>query len=152
MSPAASSPSSHGTDGVSRQKPGARVGAALLLALSVALSIALGAGCAIFEPENRRTLNALDRTVKIESTAGKVAAAPLAVPIGCAAWTADLLLVHPISAIPRAYGDTVDAVWEEWSAQSELRDAMLFLPKVTVTPLYFTGDWAFRCLFPIPYD
>ena len=106
------------------------------------------AGCAIVEKENRRTLNALDKAVQIESTGGRIAAAPVFIPVGVAAALADMVIVHPIASVPKAADDTSEDIWED-PTSSPFWEMMLFVPKVIVTPLYFTGAWVLRVLFPI---
>lgn len=99
--------------------------------------------------DNRRSLNLLDENLVPESTAGKVALAPVALPVGTAAFVADLMLVHPACTIDDAWLDTVDLLWTS-REESTLR-RVLFMPlAAAATPLVFVGDWAGRWLFPIP--
>ena len=115
----------------------------LILPLLLLLS-----GCAIARKENRRTLNALDKTVKIESTAGKIAAAPVFVPVGFVAGAGDAVVVHPAVSVPEAGRETYQILWEDPQG-SDFHQAMLFFPKVGATPVVFITDWAIRVLFPI---
>ena len=108
-------------------------------------------GCAIVDKRNRRTLNLLDSHVRIESTGGRVAAAPVFIPVGLAAALTDMLIVHPIVSVPPAIKDTRECIWENPEG-SEFRQMMLFIPKVAFTPVFFAGDLVFRVLLPIPPD
>lgn len=101
------------------------------------------------DPDNRRVLGLLDRELTPSSTAGKVALAPLALPVGLAAFAADLAIVHPACVVDDAWLDTVDLLWTS-KEESAFRRA-LFVPLATLaTPFVFTGDWLGRCLFRWP--
>lgn len=116
--------------------------------LVASLSIIVFSGCAIIEKDNRRTLNFMDEKIQIESTWGKVGAAPVFIPVGTVAAATDMVIVHPLVSIPKAATDTSEVIWENPKG-SDFRQMMLLLPKVISTPLYFTGDMTLRCLFPI---
>jgi hypothetical protein len=118
-----------------------RASFALVLALSLP-------ACAIFEGENRRTLNALDEHLAPQSTAARWALSPLALLLGFGALAGDLLLVHPVCSVDDAWGDTVEWLWTPRGETRFRRTVML--PLVTVaTPLVFAGDLAGRSVFPI---
>ncbi len=106
-------------------------------------------GCAVFLPENRRTLNALDEHIAPTSTAGRWAAAPVTFPAGVVAFVLDVVVVHPATVIDDAWGDTVELLWEP-RAETRFRRAVL-LPLVTLaTPLVFVGDFLGRAALAIP--
>lgn len=111
---------------------------------------AMAGGCAIADQNNRLLLNALDRAVQdtaiTNSTAGRIAAAPLAIPVGTVAGVLDMAVVTPARAVSPAWKDTSEYLWEDPQG-SDMRQLMLFVPKVVATPLLFTGDWAFRSVF-----
>jgi hypothetical protein len=114
---------------------------------SVVLALSLG-GCAVFESENRRTLNALDEHVTPQGAGARWALSPLALPLGFGALAADLLLVHPVCSVDDAWGDTVEWLWTP-RGETRFRRAVM-LPLVTVaTPVVFGGDLAGRSVFPI---
>ena len=106
------------------------------------------AGCAIIDKKNRRTLNLLDEKVRIESTAGRIAAAQVFVPVGTLTAMTDAAIVHPYCAIPEAADDTWELILEDPEG-SDFRQVILFLPKVVITPVIFTVDWIGRILFPL---
>jgi hypothetical protein len=118
------------------------------LRLAAAALLAAAAGCSMFRSDNRRTLNLLDRELTPESTGAKVALSPVALPVGIAAFAADLAVVHPIATIDDAWDDTEDLLWRPRD-ESALRRA-LFVPFAAVaTPFVFAGDWLGRWLLPI---
>lgn len=107
-------------------------------------------GCAVMQKENRLTLNALDRaaqdSVITDSTTAKVVAAPLAFTAGVTAGIIDLAVVTPARASVPAAADTSTYIWQDPQG-SDLRQMMLFVPKVAATPVVFLTDWAFRSVF-----
>lgn len=106
------------------------------------------AACSMMLTEHRRTLNLLDEELAPPSTAGKVALAPVALPVGLVAFAADLAVVHPVASVDDAWADTVDLLWRPRD-ETPLRKA-LFAPVAAVaTPFVLVGDWAGRWLFPI---
>ncbi|NVO00063.1 MAG: hypothetical protein HXX17_12110 [Geobacteraceae bacterium] len=112
-------------------------------------------GCAVTQTENRLTMNYLDRAMEgstiTNSTTGKALAAPIALPVGLTAGVIDMALVTPARAASPAAKDTYSYLWESPQG-SDLRQAMLILPKVTATPIVFLTDWAFRSVFTINFD
>ncbi|MGQ0553995.1 MAG: hypothetical protein ACT4PU_12350 [Planctomycetota bacterium] len=123
------------------------MGRALLLVVLVAIVLWL-MGCAVFEEDYRRTLNALDESCIPASATMRWVAVPVTLPTGIVALVADMVLVHPACSVDDAWLDTVDALWTS-RGQTRFRRAVL-LPLVTIaTPFVFVGDWLGRCLFPI---
>ncbi len=104
------------------------------------------AGCACFEKDNRRVLNALDGAVRFESTAGKIAAAPVFVPVGFLAGAIDIVVVHPACSVPPALEDTGKFAFDTKDMEPEIV-VLLFLPRLVLSPLYFVGSWSVRSLF-----
>ncbi len=107
-------------------------------------------GCAVFEDDNRHVLNWLDRKVKLETTGSRVALAPIAVPVGTTALLADMVVVHPATAIPAAAEDVYDIYWRP-RKMDILRKSLLVPLSVVVTSPTFTGDWLVRSLFPVDW-
>ena len=117
------------------------------LALGMLAWVSLGS-CAVFDEDNRYTLDALDAHLTPSSTAGRWATAPLAIPVGLAGATADVVIVHPARVIDDAWGDTVELLWTP-GTESRFRRAVM-LPLVTIaTPFVFTGDWLWRAAFAV---
>jgi hypothetical protein len=59
--------------------------------------------CACFNENNRRTLNLTDEWIHPQKTGSQIALAPPAMTLGAVALTSDIVLVHPIHMVPRAY-------------------------------------------------
>ena len=114
----------------------------------LALGFALLGSCAVFEEENRTTLNAMDAHLTPDSNAARWAVAPLAVPVGLVGAAADIAVVHPVQVIDDAWGDTVELLWTP-RGESRFRRAVM-LPLVTVaTPIVFVSDWLWRAAFAV---
>lgn len=116
----------------------------------MALSTMMVNGCAIMKDDNRILLNSLDRSVEhtfiSDTTAGRIAALPVFVPVATAAVAADAAILTPARAFVPAVQDTYSCLWENPKG-SDLRRLMLIPPKIASTPIMFAGDWAFRILF-----
>jgi hypothetical protein len=119
------------------------------LSLLLLLCAATLGGCAVFEQENRRTLNAMDRNFTPDSTAARWALAPVGFPAGVVAGVLDMVVVHPSTVFDDAWGDTVQLLWTPRD-ESRFRRAIM-LPLVTIaTPFVYVGDWLGRAIFAIP--
>ena len=116
--------------------------------IAVPLLLLLVAACSMFRTDNRRTLNLLDRELAPEDTAAKVALAPITLPVGVAAFAADLAVVHPIATIDDAWEDTEELLWRSHD-ESALRRALVMPLAAIATPFVFAGDWFGRWLLPI---
>jgi hypothetical protein len=115
------------------------------LAASLLLVSALG-GCAIFKEENRRTLNLLDKHVQFKSTAAKVAAGPVFVPVGAVVLATDAAVVNPVAVLPKTADDVYQLYWKPRDMDF-FRKALFFPFCVVLTPPTFAGDWILRILF-----
>ena len=111
------------------------------------LLASLGA-CTMFEDDYRRTLNLLDADFTPDSTAGKVALAPIALPVGLLAFVADAVIVHPITCIDDAWLDTVELLWDS-EDETTLRWALMTPISALATPLVFAGDLLVRWTLPL---
>lgn len=119
----------------------ARSAGAALVALALS-------GCAVFERENRRTLNALDAHATPASAGARWVIAPLALPASLVVAVGDMLIVHPVCSIDDAWADTVDALWTS-HGETKFRRAVMLPLAALATPVVFTGDLLARSLFPI---
>lgn len=121
-----------------------------VLAILLTLFVTISSGCAVMSRENRPVLEGLDAVVKksglADSTTSRIAFAPLAVTAGLTAVTIDMVVITPTLATVPAMDDTSTWLWKDPQG-SEMRQAMLFMPKVAATPIVFVTDWAFRSLF-----
>jgi hypothetical protein len=120
---------------------------ALFHAVLMASAILL-CGCAISNPDNRRTMNKLDEWVQPESTTAKVALAPVGIPVGTAAGLTDMLIVHPVCVIPDAADDVYELYWKPREMDA-FRKTLLIPFCVILTPPTFVGDWLFRSIFDV---
>jgi len=105
------------------------------------LLVSIVAGCAIMEPANRRTLNALDEGWAPSSTAGRCAAAPVAFPAAAVGLLVDALFVNPALAVDDAWDDTVEWLWTPDPDESRFRRAVILPLAALATPFVWLGDW-----------
>ena len=119
----------------------------LVPALASILALGMLCGCAVFDKDNRRTLNLLDENIQIKSTAGQIALAPVMIPVGTLALTTDAVVVNPAAQIPKAGDDVYDLYWKPRDADFFIK-SVVFLPIVVLTPPTFVGDILLRCMFP----
>jgi len=117
------------------------------LLIIAGLVISVG-GCAILNEDNRRALNQLDNISKPESTAARIALAPLAIPIGTVAGAVDMVLIHPVCVIPDAADDVYELYWKPRDMDF-LRKSLMVPISVVLTPPTFVGDWLMRSIFDI---
>ena len=104
------------------------------------------AGCAIFEKDNRRTLNLLDEHVQFKSTTARISAAPLFVPVGTVVLATDAAVVNPVAVLPKTADDVYQLYWKP-REMDFFRKALFFPFCVVLTPPTFAGDWMLRTLF-----
>jgi hypothetical protein len=118
--------------------------------VTAVILLATVCGCTVFDRKNRVLLNSLDAaaagTFLTETRTARVIAAPLALPVGFGAGAVDMLLYTPARQFVPAYHDTIKSVWENPEG-SDFRQAVLFLPKVVMTPVVYAGTWTIRALF-----
>ena len=126
----------------------ARANVPLLALMAIVHAAALLPGCAVFNEENRRTLNVLDEWIQPEGTAAQIALSPVMVPTGTAVLVADMALVHPVCVIPEAADDVYELYWKP-REMDFFRKALLFPVIVIATPPTFVGDWLLRIFFDI---
>ena len=117
--------------------------------LALVLLLGLAAGCAVAAEENRRTLNAMDRSLTPGSEAERWALAPVALPAGLVGLVADALVVHPTTTLDAAWGDTVEMLWTPAEDESRLRRAVFTPFSALLTPFVFVGDAVWRSMFVI---
>lgn len=117
----------------------------LLLSCMFALS-----GCAVMKKDNRVLLNGLDESLTdsfvTSSKTSKIVYAPLVAPVAIGAGVIDAVIITPARAIGPAINDTDQYLWDNPEG-SDIRKAMLFLPKTVATPIVFFGSWTVRSLF-----
>lgn len=121
----------------------------LVLAVGVLCTcVVFLAQCAVFNPNNRRLTGALDKKIQPETTTAKIALAPIVIPLGFAALSADFAIVHPISTLPKCWEDTARIIWRNPSG-GLAQQTFLFVPKVILSPILFVADFLLRSLFDV---
>lgn len=114
------------------------------------LCLLLVNGCAIMNKENRVLLNAMDESLSgsfiTKNSASKIASAPLVGPVAICAGILDTVVTAPVRAVGPAVRDTDNLLWDNPEG-SDIRQAMLFIPKTVATPVVFLGSWGARSLF-----
>ena len=128
----------------------ARTGRAPCRSCIALLACLFLAACSMAERDNRRTLNVLDGALAPSSDGARWALAPVALPVGLVALVADAVVVHPISVVDDAWGDTVEWLWTPDPDESHFRRAMVVPLAALATPLVWTGAWLGRSVFAVP--
>ena len=103
-------------------------------------------GCAVFDEDNRRLVNLMDDRIQPESTAARIALAPVVVPAATVALAGDAVLTHPAHQVAPAWDDVYQLYWKPREIDP-LRKAILFPLCVVLTPPSFAGDWLMRSIF-----
>ena len=107
-------------------------------------------GCAVMKKDNRVLLNAMDKSLAgsfvTESTTSEIIYSPIIAPAAICAGVIDAAVITPARAIGPAIDDTGEYLWENQSG-SDIRKALLFLPKTIATPIVFIGSWTVRSIF-----
>lgn len=116
--------------------------------LIVMITVFFLASCACFNENNRRALNAADGWIHPQQTAAQVALAPPTITLGTVALASDIVLIHPVSMVPRAANDVYELYWKP-REMDLFRKSLLFIPIVVLTPPTFAGDWIIRSLFDV---
>lgn len=106
------------------------------------------AACAPMRPENRYALTELNEHLVPESTAGRWALSPVAMPVGLVTYFVDGLLIHPFFVWDDAWTETRNVVWDT-SGESRFRRALTFPVRIAGTPLVWTLDLLRRWLLPV---
>jgi hypothetical protein len=110
------------------------------------LTLVLLTGCAVFDEDNRRSLNSLDEVIAPQSPANQIALAPFAVPVASGALLVDAFAVNPVYAVKPAALDTYELYWKPREVEPLTR-AMLFVPIVVLTPPTFVASWFVHSFF-----
>ena len=89
--------------------------------------------------ENTPLFNQVEEHLVPEETVWQVAAFPLTFPLGIAALVVDGLIIHPVSVIGDAAGDTGDCCWDNFDWDEQYVTECACLPwRVVFTPIVFT--------------
>jgi len=112
------------------------------------IPLLLLAACAPLREENRFGLAELNEHVVPESTAGRWALSPVAMPVGLATYFVDGLLIHPLFVWDDAWTDTRDTVWDTRD-ESRFRKSLTFPLRVVGTPVVWVLSFVGRWLLPL---
>jgi len=108
-------------------------------------------GCAFMNRDNTPALNLVEDNLWPEATGWRVVAFPVVFPIGLVAVITDGLIIHPVTVIDDAAGDTGDILWDEWDWDEHYVTECAALPwRAVATPLIFIGDFLGRWFFDVP--
>ena len=114
-----------------------------LLAL-IALS---SSGCAVLGEDHRYVAKALDENLSPESTAAKVALAPVAVPVGFAALLIDGAVINPVCSVPEAFDDATYVFTDV--RYTGIGEVVVFPMRVLTFTVMLIGSEAAHCALPI---
>jgi len=111
------------------------------------LVLSLAGGCALYQPENRVLMNALDKSIAPKSPTTRAALLPLTLPASLLCLSVDGLIVQNAIAMGYAGRDTGEYIWPHLSDRYLDRMAMAPLQAIA-TPIFFAGDWLWRWMLP----
>lgn len=116
----------------------------------IVLTMLLCSGCAVFNRNNTPALNMVEEHLVPNDKTVRLITSPLTVPIGLAAATVDMTLLHPLSVTRDAWDDTNDILWKDldWD-QSYLTTTVFNAPRLAAMPVIFTLDFLGRSSFDI---
>ncbi len=116
------------------------------------LLICFTGGCAVFNRENTRALNFIEKQLIPADPIAKKLTYPLTVPVSIVAVTIDMFLLHPLFVIPDALDDTKGWLWDRMDWKNEyITMSASVIPRTVATPLAFTGSFLGRSTFDIPH-
>jgi hypothetical protein len=120
----------------------------LLLVVLLAFSLS---GCAFLNRDNTPALNFVENNLWPEKTGWKIAVSPVVVPLGLVAVVTDAVVIHPVSVIDDAAGDTGDVLWKNFKWDKKYITACTSIPwRGIATPPFFIGNFLGRSMFDIP--
>lgn len=119
--------------------------------LLVAFLIFLLSGCAFLNRDNTPALNFVEKNLWPEKTGWKIVSSPIVVPLGLVAVVTDAVVIHPISVIDDAAGDTSDVLWKKFHWDKKYVTACASIPwRGIATPPFFIGNFLSRSMFDVP--
>lgn len=119
-----------------------------LTLLVILLPLLICGGCAVFNRDNTPALNVVEQHLVPADRTTRMISAPLIIPIGLAAATLDMVLLHPLSVAGDAWDDTNDLLWKklDWDRQY-VTTTVLNAPRIAAMPIVFTTDFLARSSF-----
>ena len=116
----------------------------LLLLSLIAL---ITSGCAVLDEDHRYVARTLDENLSPESTAAKVALAPVAVPVGFTALLIDGAVINPVWSLPEAFDDATYVFTDV--RYTGIGEIVVFPMRLFTFTAMFVGSEAARCALPI---
>lgn len=118
--------------------------------LATCLTLLLCSGCAVFNRNNTPALNAVEQHLVPTNKTAQLIAAPVVIPIGFAAATLDMVLLHPLSVAGDAWDDTNDILWQGLDFDRRyVTTTVMNAPRLAAMPVLFAGDFLARSSFDI---
>lgn len=120
------------------------------ISILASLSLLFCGGCAVFNRDNTPALNFVEKHLVPKDNTTRLVSSPLLVPVGFAAATLDMVLLHPLSVAGDAWDDTNDLLWKnlDWDRQF-VTTTVLNAPRAVAVPIVFTTDFLARSTFDI---
>lgn len=107
-------------------------------------------GCAVFNRNNTPALNLVEKHLVPADPTARAISAPVVVPLGFVAATADMFLFHPLSVAKDAWTDTNKLLWENLDWENRYVSTTVFnAPRAAAMPVIFTVDLLARSSFDI---
>jgi hypothetical protein len=118
--------------------------------LCICFTLLLCSGCAVFNRNNTAALNAVEKYLVPTDKTAQLISSPVIIPLGFAAATLDMVLLHPLSVAEDAWDDTNDILWKDldWD-RHYVTTTVLNAPRLAAMPVLFTGDFLARSSFDI---
>ncbi len=125
-----------------RRWAGAAAGMMTLLMLS---------GCALRHESNRPLTHRLSERVIPGSVGGRIAAAPVLLPLGAATLAIDAAVIHPSQELGNARRQTEGVCWGSFGRPGRYVTDCASLPvRAVLTPVYFVVNWGARIVGDLP--
>ena len=114
------------------------------------LTLLLSSGCAVFNRNNTPALNAVEQHLVPKDKTAQLISAPVIIPLGFAAATLDMVLLHPLSVAGDAWDDTNEVLWQGLDFDKRyVTTTVMNAPRLALMPALFTGDFLARSSFDI---
>jgi hypothetical protein len=118
----------------------------------ILLLLCFTGGCAVFNRENTRALNFVEKQLVPADPLAKKLTYPITIPVSIVAVTIDMFLLHPLFVVPDALDDTNDWLWSRMEWEKEyFTTAASVVPRTAATPLAFAGSFLGRSTFDMPH-
>jgi hypothetical protein len=120
------------------------------LLLVITFTLLLSSGCAVFNRNNTPALNAVEQHLVPTDKTAQLLVAPVIIPLGFAAATIDMVLLHPLSVAEDAWDDTNEILWQGLDFDHRyVTTTVLNTPRLAAMPVIFTTDFLARSSFDI---